>query len=34
MKQRNLARAPRAMEFVTGALIGLSIVVAIFIMTA
>ncbi len=34
MKRRKATRLPRAIEFVAGALIGLSIVVAILVMTA
>jgi hypothetical protein len=34
MNKRRRTRSPRAIEFVAGALIGLSIVVAVFVMTA
>jgi hypothetical protein len=34
MKSRKTPRSPRAIEFVAGALIGLSIVVAILVITA
>ncbi len=34
MKRRKTPRSPRAIEFVAGTLIGLSIVVAILVMTA
>jgi len=34
MTRRRRTRSPRAIEFITGALIGLSIVVAVFVMTA
>jgi hypothetical protein len=34
MKKRQATRAPQAADFIAGALIGLSIVVAVFVMMA